>query len=123
MDKDWLKTAQEITTGDRRRDYGRPLRNFTEIGLAETLQFKKKLRPGAIFNPMDVAIWNIVQKVCRHINTYKDDNFVDIIGYSSCVNQMDGHLIELGYPEGVASLDAMTFEELQVLLAKIEQST
>lgn len=66
-------------------------------------------------------MWNIIQKVARQQNTFKADNFVDIIGYSATVDQMNRHMQELGY-NGITDFEAgMTLNDLHLLLEDIRR--
>ncbi len=118
----WLEEALLVTTGDRRRDYGRPLRNFADIAAVETAHFSYKLLPRKIITPTDVAIWNNLQKMARHKNTFKADNFVDVIGYTACIDDMNRHMIELGYA-GVQDFESMTPGDLADLLDVIRKGS
>ncbi len=115
----WLDTALQLTSSDRQRDYGRPLLNFLRIAIGWTLQLSTVLKPGAIVHPVHVARLMIEMKLVRDMNTFKDDNWIDTMGYAAVVDDMDRHLKELGYEKGVKALDAMTIGELYALLVKL----
>lgn len=121
-DKTWLEEALEITTGERRRDYGRPLINFADIAIAETWYLLEKLKPDRIITPVDVVMLNNQQKAARQKHTFKTDNFVDIIGYAACVDDMNRQMIELGYLSGVKAFEDMTsLGELEALMRRLTQ--
>ena len=110
----WLETVQSITTGDRRRDYGHPLYNFARIALRWTNHLNIPI------TPLDVAIMNIEMKLARHENTFKEDNFVDIIGYTVCIQSMDEELKRLGYLRGIRMFeDTYTEQGLRTQLLTI----
>lgn len=115
----WLDTALQLTSSDRQRDYGRPLLNFLRIAIAWTLQLSPVLKPNAIVHPLHVARLMIEMKMARDMNTFKDDNWIDTMGYAAVVDDMDRHLKELGYEKGVKAFDTMTLGELYALLVKL----
>lgn len=116
----WLDTVKDITTGDRRRDYGHPLLNFLRIALFFNTHLFSKLRTGCFITPLDVAGLMIELKLAREINTHKDDNWVDIIGYTACVEMMDELMKELGYPIGVHTFEFIEIGEWYLILDKAE---
>jgi hypothetical protein len=85
-----LDLAREITSGDRRRDYGRPLVNHLRIALMWSIQDERPV------SPIDVAWKLITLKAAREIHTPKYDNLVDTIGYAACVDDMGLQAVELG---------------------------
>lgn len=74
-----LDTANDIINGDRNRDYGEPIDNFTRTA---------KLLSGYLgieLGPVDVAVIQILLKVDRiKTSPEKEDHWVDIAGYSAC---------------------------------------
>lgn len=77
----WLSAAIAATSGDRQRDYGHPHENFTKIAQAWSIIF------GVEVSIAQVAQAMIMMKVCRDLNTHKDDNWVDIVGYALAYEQ------------------------------------
>lgn len=116
----WLNTVKDITTGDRRRDYGHPLLNFLRIALFFNTHLFSKLRTGCFITPLDVAGLMVELKLAREINTHKEDNWVDIIGYTACVEMMDELMKELGYPIGVHSFEHLKISEWYEVLDRAE---
>jgi hypothetical protein len=93
----WLDEVKRITSGDRRLDYGRPLVNFLRIAIRWSLYL------GRVVTPLDVAVMMIEMKLARNQNEYKDDNFIDIMGYAACIESMDEDLLKLNFTQGVAT--------------------
>jgi len=87
----WLKEAVNITSGERRKDYGRPLINFLRIAI----RWSNLL--GIYIPPPMVALMMIDMKIAREQNTHKDDNWIDILGYAATVADMDVEMRELGF--------------------------
>ena len=83
-----LQEAEEITGGDRRRDYGHPKVNHDNIAALWNAYCAGK-GYAARFTAADAAMMQILVKVARHINTPKRDNLVDIAGYANCVALID----------------------------------
>lgn len=59
-------------------------------------------------------------KTAREIETHKEDNGIDKIGYMSCYNRIDNYMRdELGYPEGAEAFKTMDFVALAQLLVRL----
>lgn len=112
----WLETAQSITTGERRRDYGHPLYNFLRIAIKWNANYAHRLLPGQIITPLDVARDAIDMKTARDAFTYKDDNYIDTIGYSACVDAMDREMKERGYQDGIRAFERLTLGDYYALV-------
>lgn len=108
--------AMMLTTGDRRKDYDRPLPNFLRIALIENVLDAGRRMPGDYITPLDVDLDNIAQKLSRQVYSHKDDNIVDIIGYADLISDIDEHMVELGYNSGIESLKTMDVGEMFRLL-------
>lgn len=87
----WLAEAANITSGERRRDYGRPLVNFLRIAI----RWSNLL--GIYITPPMVALMMVDMKIAREQNTHKDDNWIDILGYAATVSDMDQEMREMGF--------------------------
>lgn len=110
----WVDEVVAITEGDRRRDYGHPLINFLRIAIRWSLYLKQTV------SPVDVALLMVEVKLSRQQQTYKEDNFIDIMGYTACVEAMDTKLKEYGYPQGVRVFDTMDVNGYIILLKELE---
>lgn len=106
--RSWIDITADITSGDRRRDYGHPLTNFMRIAMEWTVYQDWRV----VYTPLDVAMMSIVMKVARQINTFKDDNFIDMMGYSVCVEAFDQRMKEMGYAQGAKEFDKWKDEPL-----------
>jgi len=76
--KNVLEIANELTGGDRQKDYGHPRDNFQKI--ADLWAGYKGLNYK--YTPEDVAMMMILVKVARQKNKPKNDNLIDIAGYA-----------------------------------------
>lgn len=110
----WLEQVDEITHSDRQRDYGSPLLNFTRIALRWSTYLNRKI------TPLDVAMMMVDVKIARQQQTYKEDNFLDMIGYVSCIDDMDQHMRKLDYEDGIRAFENMTQLDIYELLIELE---
>ena len=122
--KTLLEIATDITTGDRRRDYGRPLVNHLRIAMNWTL-FLQPLLDGKSITP-DKVVWMMAGlKQAREINTTKFDNLLDNVGYSACLDDMYLQIIELGYAvdreEAMEYMQSLDMGEMFELLIVAER--
>lgn len=111
----WLDEAKKVTTDDRRKVYGHPLPNFIRIALEWIPIFDM------VVTPRQVAQAFVGAKIARDANTYKDDNWIDAIGYSNTVQMMDNRMKELGYPKGIEAFDNIDQKGLAGMLVEILQ--
>jgi len=101
-----LLEAQRLTHGDRNKDYGHPLDDYTKnAGIINAL-FAHKLREP--FTAADVALIMVGVKLSRQVNRPKRDNMVDAAGYAwvsqACIEETDRR-------EEMKRLNAVTDEE------------
>lgn len=85
-----LSEADQVVTGDRQRDYGHPLDNFTDIADLWTVVLRKR-RGMEEYLPVtaeEVALMMDLLKVSRECNTPKRDNRVDGPGYWKCLDMI-----------------------------------
>lgn len=117
-DKALIEHALEITSGDRRRDYGRPLINHLRIAL----QWSNYL--GITITPEKVVWMMIGLKQAREAHTPKYDNLLDTIGYSLCLDDMWQQLVELGRAvdreDAMGYMAGMSRADMTVLLEELE---
>ena len=83
-DEDILDKAARITRGDRQASYGPPDQDFRRTAGMWSALFEAKLKDGVTFEPRDVALAMILLKCSRESHQRKEDNWVDIAGYSRC---------------------------------------
>lgn len=76
MSDDLLAKAAELVTNQRQQDYGHPAVNFERIAQGWSVIFDD-----GCFTPERVALAMVWTKICRQLNTHKDDNLIDAIGY------------------------------------------
>jgi hypothetical protein len=94
-DDEWLKITHDITNGPRRNSYSHPLRNFLRIAIRWSVNHE------TVITPLQVAQDMVEMKMARSQSSFKDDDWIDTMGYSNTVQMMNDKLIELGYQEGV----------------------
>lgn len=85
-----LEEAAALVGGERQRDYGHPLDNFTRIARYWNAQIAEKLVPGCEITPEDVGSMMVGLKLAREINTPKRDNLVDGAGYLYAMSLFEG---------------------------------
>jgi hypothetical protein len=85
-----LREAAALITGDRQDDYGPPAENFGRSADLLNIQFAHLLKPGAKFQPHDVAVLMIQMKLSRSVASPKRDTFVDVAGYSALAAELSG---------------------------------
>lgn len=80
----FLQIAESIINGARKEDYGEVDENFHKIAEG----WKLILGVDKITN-RQVSHCMIWLKICRDLNTPKDDNIIDIAGYAGLIEKMD----------------------------------
>ena len=82
----YIDEALKVVTGDRQDSYGNPMADFKGTALIWTGILQHKLH--APITAEDVPLLMIGLKLRREAHKHKDDNYVDIIGYSICAEWM-----------------------------------
>lgn len=75
-----LRKVHDILLNDRIEDYGNPKESFEKIANYWSVFLNKKL------TSKDVAVMMILFKVAREQHKHKEDNILDICGYSLLTN-------------------------------------
>lgn len=73
-----LEEADGIVGGPRRKEYGHPKQNFSDVAKSWEAVL------GCSVTPLQVIQCMIMLKVCRANQGYKRDTFVDVAGYARC---------------------------------------
>jgi uncharacterized protein DUF6378 len=76
-----LQEANRLVNGDRQKDYGHPLDDYTKTGAFWSIILKDKLKPGETISPQDCVLMMVCLKISREMNLPKRDNRVDGAGY------------------------------------------
>lgn len=88
-DESILQEAQRLTHGDRAKDYGHPLDDYTRTAALVSALLAHKLREP--LEPHEAAMIQICVKLSRQVNHPKRDNMVDAAGYAwvaqECVDE------------------------------------
>lgn len=80
-----LREAEQLTTGDRNKNYGSPTENFDTTAALWNLQLGHKLKSGESFTATDVALLMVQLKMARlKTSPSTRDHYVDIAGYIAC---------------------------------------
>jgi len=92
--KSMLQQADDLINGQRQKDYGDKLRNFTQIAMGMQMVLAAKLLPGAIITANDVALLMIQVKIARLAKSpdHKDSQ-IDVAGYIGCMDKLQNEPI------------------------------
>lgn len=88
-----LETAESLVKGERGKNYGHPMVDFSRI--AKLWGALKDVH----FTPSDVAKFMIAVKLSRETNRPKKDNRIDIAGYAltlDMIEEFDSNKISFG---------------------------
>lgn len=77
-----LEEANQLVNGDRNKDYGSPLEDFTRTARLWSVIL------GVEVTPEQVGMCMILLKVSRQCNKHKRDNLVDIAGYAHTLEKV-----------------------------------
>ena len=121
-----IEIVKTITSGDRRKDYGRPLINHVRIALKWARRIRERIERGLPpITPSVVVELMLDLKEARQVNTPKFDNLVDTMGYVVCLDDMARQLVErteaTTYEEALVRLNEMTEDEMMLLQLDLER--
>ncbi len=84
-----LEKADALINGDRQRDYGDKLQNFSQIAMLWQGSIAHKLLANAKIIPEDVALMMIQVKIARLAKSPTHaDSILDIAGYAGCYDKL-----------------------------------
>lgn len=90
-----LQKAELTIQGDRQRDYGDKLQNFSQIAMLWQGTLATKLQPDAAITPEDVALCMIQVKIARLAKSPDhEDSLLDVAGYAGCMSLLQKERIE-----------------------------
>ena len=84
-----LKDAYNIINGNRQNSYGTPEDSFARISDYWNTYLKHK-NLETVLTPHDVAMMMVLFKIAREEHQHKQDNLVDICGYTAILDAMYG---------------------------------
>lgn len=79
-----LQEADALINGDRQKDYGDPLTNFTRISRLWSVLLETEV------SPEQVAMCMIAVKMARSMNKLTHDSLTDIAGYAGVIELIQG---------------------------------
>ncbi len=121
-----LTEAAKITSGDRRKDYGRPLINHLRIAVRWARRINRRVAQGLpAITPSVVVELMLDLKEARQENTPKFDNLLDSIGYIVCLDDMArevmGKTTCTTYEEALVHLNEMDVYDMRAMLTELER--
>ena len=84
--------ALNAVFGEREADYDHPVRDFIGTCMMWTAYLRRKLIPGAVITPLDFPMMMTMVKLSRQSHVHKDDNLVDLIGYTITYQRVQKYL-------------------------------
>lgn len=85
--KSMLASAEDLINGQREKDYGTKLQNFSQIAMLWQGTLATKLAPGQAITPEDVALCMIQVKIARLAKSPDHaDSLLDVAGYAGCMS-------------------------------------
>lgn len=86
-----LIEANTLINGQREKDYGTKLQNFSQIAMLWQGTLATKLAPGQAITPEDVALCMIQVKIARLAKSPDHaDSLLDVAGYAGCMSLLQG---------------------------------
>lgn len=93
--KSLLQKADEIIAGDRQRDYGDKLQNFSQIAMLWQGTLAHLLKPDSAITPELVTMCMIQVKLARLAKSPDHaDSLLDVAGYAGCMSILQQERIE-----------------------------
>lgn len=90
-----LEQADAIIAGDRQRDYGDKLQNFSQIAMLWQGTLAHLLQPNAAITPELVTMCMIQVKLARLAKSPDHaDSLLDVAGYAGCMSILQQERIE-----------------------------
>lgn len=92
-----LEEAQRLVYGDRNKDYGSPLSDYTKVAKLWSIVL------GTEITPLQAALCMCCIKISREVNKHKRDNLVDLAGYAAVANWIieDQEVLKNGQQQSV----------------------
>jgi hypothetical protein len=83
-----IDLAKDIIYGDGEETYGNPSKNLVSIAQLWTIYLHQKYASNVIVNAEDVCWMMNLLKMTRQMNSSKQDNVVDAIGYLALIDRL-----------------------------------
>jgi hypothetical protein len=83
--------AIQLVNNERNNDYGHPADDFMRVaGMMNGIGFRFKEPNGKMreLSAKDVPIFMLIIKLCREVHKHKEDNLVDIHGYTNTLEMV-----------------------------------
>lgn len=116
----WIEAVKQVV--DEREDqYAHPLINFLRIAENEmAINGDIYAGTGKVYTPLHVARSAYALKLGREVDSFKVDSYLDIIGYTDCVDRINQAMVALGYEQGAAWFRTCTYTEQHELRQRLE---
>lgn len=93
-DSKWADEAKKLVYGDRNKQYGNPLKDYTRVSQVWTGLLSAKLKDGVVIEPREAIMMMVALKLCRNMEKHKDDNVIDAHGYLEVLEWAERELAE-----------------------------
>ena len=101
---DILKKAEKLVSTDRAKAYGDKIVNHENIARLWSAYLQNKTKLNIVLTPEDVAQLMTLLKIARtQGGEFKEDNFVDAVGYQAIAGEIGSKRSELSSSLGVSN--------------------
>ena len=101
---DILKKAEKLVSTDRAKAYGDKIVNHENIARLWSAYLQNKTKLNIVLTPEDVAQLMTLLKIARtQGGEFKEDNFIDAVGYQAIAGEIGSKRSELSSSLGVSN--------------------